>query len=48
MGTPETMGKGARLTPKPSLQETPELEGEILEEKDQIITLNKIIKSREN
>ena len=42
------MGKGARLSPKPSLQETPELEGGILEEMDQTTTLNWIVKSRES
>ena len=45
---PEMMGKGARLSPKPSLQETPELEGGILEEMDQITTLNQIVKPRES
>ena len=42
------MGKGARLSPKPSLQETPELEGGILEEMDQTTTLNQIVKPRES
>ena len=42
------MGKGARLSPKPSLQETPELEGGILEEMDQTTTLNQILKPRES
>ena len=46
--TPEMMGKGIQLGPKPSLQEAPELEGGILEEMDQTTTLNKIVKPREN
>ena len=37
------MGKGVRLSPKPSLQEAPEIEGGILEEMDQTTTLNQII-----
>ena len=45
---PEMMGKGARLSQKPSLQETPELEGGILEEMEQITTLNQIVKPRES
>ena len=39
---------GARLTPKPSIQKTPELEEKILKEKEQITTLNPTITSREN
>ena len=42
------MGKGARLSPKPSLQEAPEIEGGILEEMDQTMTLNQIVKPRES
>ena len=34
------MGKGVRLSPKPSLQEAPELDGGILEEMDRTTTLN--------
>ena len=41
-------GIGARLTPKPSIQEKSELKGKFLEEKEQIMTLNPTITSREN
>ena len=38
------MGKGVRLSPKPSLQKAPELEGGILEEMDQTTTINQVAK----
>ena len=41
-------GIGVLLTSKPSIQETSELEEKILEEKEQIMTLNPTITSREN
>ena len=40
--------KGVRFDPEPSLQKAPELEGGILEEMGQTMTLNQIEKPKES